>query len=125
MTVPGQIRHVRHLFKVSCLAVGFSSGLCLSQPPSGVHNATVRLEPHEGQTAFKIGDPVIVDLVFTSRSPGAVVKTDNNPVRPLSDGIDVSPDGDGFARMTLFVANQLTEILSLVCPATRSACQSC
>jgi len=112
MTVPGQIRHVRHLFKVSCLAVGFSSGLCLSQPPSGVHNATVRLEPHEGQTAFKIGDPVIVDLVFTSRSPGAVVKTDNNPVRPLSDGIDVSPDG-GWVRTHDTLRGQSTDGNSL------------
>src|ERR1700687_2444086 len=57
----------------------------------------VRLEPHNGQTHFKIGDPVILDLVFTSRSPGYVVNTDTTPYPPVSDLVELAPE-DGWVR---------------------------
>jgi len=60
-------------------------------------DTSVRLEPHNGRAAFKIGERMILDLVFASGSPGFVVKTDDSPVRPVSDEIDVSPDG-GWVR---------------------------
>lgn len=64
---------------------------------SAGEDATVRLEPHKGRTSFKIGDPVILDLVFTCGSQGSVVKTDDSPAQPVSDHIDISPDG-GWVR---------------------------
>jgi hypothetical protein len=40
--------------------------------------ATVRLESHEQQTEFKVGDPITVDLVFTAKSNGYAVLMDDN-----------------------------------------------
>jgi hypothetical protein len=83
------------------LALSISCGLCLSQTPNGAHSAAgeaaVHLEPHAGRTIFRIGEPVILDLVFASRSPGYVVKTDDNPHLPASDQVDIAPDG-GWVR---------------------------
>jgi len=102
MTLTGRIQNLRTLFQLTCLAIVLSCAMCMSQPPSRVDNASVRLEPHEGKSAFKIGDPVILDLVFTSRSPGAVVKTGDNPYRPVSDRVDVSPDGGWIRTHAIF-----------------------
>lgn len=89
------------LCQVSCLALGISCGFCFGQTPDRVDSAgggaAVHLEPHEGRTSFRIGDPVILDLVFASRSPGYIVTTDNNPNQPASDEIDIAPDG-GWVR---------------------------
>ena len=83
------------------LALGISCGLCLSQTLDGAHSAAgegaVHLEPRTGRTTFRIGEPVILDLVFASRSPGYVVKTDDNPYSPASDQVDIAPDG-GWVR---------------------------
>jgi len=59
--------------------------------------ATVRLEAHNGQTHFKIGDPVILDLVFTSRTPGYVVNIDTTPYPSVSDLVELAPE-DGWVR---------------------------
>ncbi len=59
--------------------------------------ATVRLEAHNSQTHFKIGDPVILDLVFTSRSLGYVVNTDTTSYLPVSDLVELAPE-DGWVR---------------------------
>jgi hypothetical protein len=59
--------------------------------------AAVRLETHNGQTRFKLGDRVMVDLVFTSRTPGYVVNTDAYPYRPVSDLAEVVP-AEGWVR---------------------------
>lgn len=59
--------------------------------------AMVRLAVHDAQTQFKIGDPVVLDLVFTSAATGYVVNTDTNPYLPAPDVIKVSPDG-GWVR---------------------------
>jgi hypothetical protein len=58
---------------------------------------SVHLEPHQGITQFKLGDPVMLDLVFSSREPGYVVNTDPNPYRPVPDIVDVAPSG-GWVR---------------------------
>jgi hypothetical protein len=87
--------------QLACLALGISCGLCLSQTPNGAGSAggeaAVHLEPHAGRTTFRIGEPVILDLVFASGSPGYVVETDDNPYLPVSDQVDVAPDG-GWVR---------------------------
>jgi hypothetical protein len=57
--------------------------------------ATVRLEAHDGQTHFKIGDPVILDLVFTRWTPGYVVNNDTTPYLPASDLVELEPE-DGW-----------------------------
>jgi hypothetical protein len=59
--------------------------------------AAVRLEAHEGQTQFKLGDPVMLELVFTSRSPGYVVNTNTTPYLPVSDLVSVAPE-EGWVR---------------------------
>jgi hypothetical protein len=63
----------------------------------GDSRLAIRLEAHEGQTQFKLGDPVMVDLVFTSPSPGYVVITDTSPYRPASDAVHIVPE-DGWFR---------------------------
>jgi len=60
-------------------------------------DTTVRLEAHNAQTHFKIGDPIILDLVFSSRSPGYVVNTDTTSYRPASDLVELAPE-DGWVR---------------------------
>jgi hypothetical protein len=55
------------------------------------------LEAHDGQTEFKIGDPVTVDLVFTSRAPGYVVNTDTTPYLPVPDLVELAPE-EGWLR---------------------------
>ena len=59
--------------------------------------AAVRLEAHDRQTLFKIGDPVILDLVFTSRTPGYVVNIDTTPYLPVSDLVELEPQ-NGWVR---------------------------
>jgi hypothetical protein len=68
-----------------------------SAPAPGDSFAGVHLEPHAGQTSFKLGDPIILDLVFTGGSPGYVVKTDNSPYLPPTDQVDILP-GTGWTR---------------------------
>jgi hypothetical protein len=68
--------------------------------PVGTHEnsgAAVRLEAHDGQTRFNIGDPVILDLVFTSWTPGYVVNIDTTPYLPVSDLVALEPE-DGWVR---------------------------
>ena len=87
--------------QLAWLALGISCGSCLSQTPDGAHAAAgegaVHLEPHTGRTTFRIGEPVILDLVFASRSSGYVVNTDDKPHLPASDQVDIAPDG-GWVR---------------------------
>ena len=91
-----------HIWSLAMLAFGFAwgSGTAQNSTPLKVDTnsgATVRLEAHNGQTSFKIGDPVTLDLVFTSRSPGYVVNTDTTPYRPVSDLVELAPE-DGWVR---------------------------
>jgi hypothetical protein len=76
------------------LVVNWGSALA-QQPtpvqPAAVPGATVRLEPHKGGTEFKLGDPIVLDLVFTGHSPGYVVNTDRNPYQPTSDVASITP----------------------------------
>jgi len=73
------------------------------QSDTGTANVTVRLEPHDGQTHFKIGDRMLVDLVFTSPPGGYTVETDDNPSQSVRDLINVVPDGGWFrSHTTLF-----------------------
>jgi hypothetical protein len=58
---------------------------------------SVHLEAHEGQTKFTLGDPVRLDLVFTGRSPGYIVKTDSTPYLPVPDAVSVRPE-EGWVR---------------------------
>jgi hypothetical protein len=75
-----------HTSQLTILALGPTCGFGVAQ------NATpARLEPHDNQTHFKIGDPIVLDLVFTSRSPGYVVDTDTTPYFPLSNLVELAP----------------------------------
>ncbi len=64
---------------------------------NGSPAASVHLEPHEGKTQFKLGDLVVVDLVFTGSSPGYIVRTDTTPYPPATDNVFVNPE-EGWVR---------------------------
>lgn len=87
---------------MAILALGLVWGSSAAQnsAPVGTREnsgAAVRLEAHDGQTRFKIGDPVTLDLVFTSRSPEYVVNTDTTPYLPVSDLVELVPE-EGWVR---------------------------
>jgi hypothetical protein len=91
-----------HTSQLAILALGLAwgPGAAQNSTPVGTgenSGAAVRLEVHDGQTHFKIGDPVTLDLVFTSRSPGYVVNTDTTPYLPVSDLVELTPE-DGWVR---------------------------
>ena len=91
-----------HTSLLAILVLGLACGTVSGQDPMPVEthknsDTTVRLEAHNGQTHFKIGDPVILDLVFNSRTPGYVVNTDTTPYPPVSDLVELAP-GDGWVR---------------------------
>ena len=83
-----------HLALVA-LAVACPLGEAQTSPHSetGKADVTVRLEPHDGQTHFRIGDPILIDLVFTGPTGAYTVETDDNPYQSVRDVIDVLPDG--------------------------------
>ena len=85
---------------ILALSLAWRSGIAQNSTPIGVHEnsgAAVRLEAHDRQTLFKIGDPVILDLVFTSRTPGYVVNIDTTPYLPVSDLVELEPQ-NGWVR---------------------------
>ena len=85
---------------ILALSLAWCSGVAQNSTPVRTHEnsgAAVRLEAHHGQTHFKIGDPVILDLVFTSPTPGYVVNTDTTPYLPVSDLVELEP-ADGWVR---------------------------
>jgi hypothetical protein len=91
-----------HTSQMAILALGLAWGASAAQDSTPVgrgenSGAAVRLEAHHGQTHFKIGDPVTLDLVFTSRSPEYVVNTDTTPYLPVSDLVELAPE-DGWVR---------------------------
>jgi hypothetical protein len=85
-----------HTSQLTILALGPTCGFGVAQNATPARTdenagAGVRLEPHDNQTHFKIGDPIVLDLVFTSRSPGYVVDTDTTPYFPLSNLVELAP----------------------------------
>jgi hypothetical protein len=75
--------------------MGLSCRPGLAQPPTPIlptdsSGVTVRLEPHEKQTQFKLGDPITLDLVFTARSPGYAVFMDSNRFNAPQDLVNVT-----------------------------------
>ena len=95
---------------LAILALGLAWGSYAAQNPTPVKadqnsGATVRLEAHNGQTRFKIGDPVILDLVFTGRSPGYGVNTDTTPYLPVPDLVELAPES-GWVRSHISLRGQ-------------------
>lgn len=87
---------------IAVCATGFSCGPVLAQSPAPIlptdgSGATVRLEPHEKQTQFKLGDPITLDLVVTAKSPGYAVSMDGNRFNAPQDLVNVTP-ADGWFR---------------------------
>jgi len=87
---------------IAVFAIGLSCRPGLAQQsepisPADNSGATVRLEPHEKQTQFELGDPITLDLVFTAESPGYAVRMDNNRFNAPQDLVDVTPV-DGWFR---------------------------
>jgi len=85
---------------ILALSLAWGSGAAQNSTPVEVaqtSGATVRLESHNGQTHFKIGDPVVLDLVFTGRSPGYVVNTNTTSYLPVSDLVELAPES-GWVR---------------------------
>jgi hypothetical protein len=83
-------------------AMGLSCPPGLAQQPGPISPAdnsgvTVRLEPHEEQTHFELGDRITLDLVFTAKSPGYAVFTDTNEFNAPEDLVNVTPT-DGWFR---------------------------
>jgi hypothetical protein len=91
--------HTSQLAILALILAWGSGGAQNSTPVETDKNsgAAVRLEAHDGQTHFKIGDPVVLDLVFTSRSPRYVVNIDTTPYLPVSDLVELAPK-DGWVR---------------------------
>jgi hypothetical protein len=88
--------------KLVLLSPALACGWCAAQDAaagtaSNTPGLVVRLEAHNGQTQFKIGDPITVDLVFTSAAAGYSVDIDANLYQPSADIVYVSPDG-GWVR---------------------------
>ena len=46
--------------------------------PTDSSGVEVRLEPHEKQIHFQLGDPITLDLVLTAKFPGYAVFMDSN-----------------------------------------------
>lgn len=83
--------------------------------PTADAAANVHLEAHDGQTHFKLGDPIIVDLVFTGPTKKYIVKADNSPYLPPADQIEIAP-ADGWLRTRTTSRNlpiNITAIASL------------
>src|SRR6516162_2497844 len=85
-------------------------GSCAAQDASSAENdknvgPTVHLEAHKGQTEFRIDDPVVVDLVFTSRTPGYVVNTNPFRILPIPEIVEVMPDG-GWVRTHIAIQGE-------------------
>ncbi len=83
-------------------AVLVLTGVAVAQIPvspsdSSPETAIVHLEPHNGQTRFRMGDPIVVDLVFAGGSPSDVVVSAVNPYLPSPDQVDLEPV-DGWVR---------------------------
>jgi hypothetical protein len=59
--------------------------------PADNSGVTVRLEPHEKQTDFNLGDLVTLDLVFTAKTPGYALFMDSNRFNAPQDLVNVTP----------------------------------
>lgn len=77
-------------------ATGNAQSSASSKSDDSKPDVTVRLEAHDGQTRFKIGERVLVDLVFTSLTNAYTVETDDNPYLSVRDLINIVPDGGWF-----------------------------
>ena len=98
-------------FPTAILAIGLSLVTAAAQngqfglPDEGVGPVSVRLEAHEGQTKFKMGDPVTLDLVFASRSHKYEVDTNTDPYPPPRDLVHVTPKS-GWIRSRTVLSGQ-------------------
>jgi hypothetical protein len=108
------LHYVRSKLAVASLALlcAFANA---QNAPTADAAANVHLEPHDGQTHFKLGDPIIVDLVFTGATKKYIVKADNSPYLPPADQIEIAP-ADGWLRTRTTSRNlpiNITAIASL------------
>jgi hypothetical protein len=90
---------------VLALALTWGSGVAQNAAPARTEEnsgAEVRLETHNGQADFKIGDPIVLDLVFTAKSPGYEVNTDLRPYLPTSDEADIGPNAGWVQTHSVF-----------------------
>lgn len=69
----------------------------------------VRLEAHKGQTRFQIGDVVVVDLVFTSHSPGYAVDTATRPYLPPADLPEITPNAGWIRSHTVLTGQSMID----------------
>jgi hypothetical protein len=94
------VRSLVSLIAVSGVGLSCRPGLAQQLAPilpRDGSGATVRLEPHEKQTQFKLGDPITTDLVITVKSPGYAVFMDGNRFNAPQDLVNVTPT-DGWFR---------------------------
>jgi hypothetical protein len=89
------LRHIlSSMFSVAAIALSSGAGLTQDSAPvrrADSSGATVRLEAHEPQTQFKLGDPIVVDLVFTAESTGYAVLMDGNRFNAPQDEVNIAP----------------------------------
>ncbi len=86
---------------IAVSAVGLSCRPGSAQQPTAIlptdnSGVTVRLEPHENQTQLRLGDPITLDLVFTTQSPGYAITTDTNRFNAPQDLVNVTPSDGWF-----------------------------
>ena len=87
---------------IAAFAMGLSYRPGLAQQsgpisPADSSGVTIRLEPHEKQTHFELGDPIALDLVLTAKSSGYAVFMDSNGFNAPQDLVNVTPT-DGWFR---------------------------
>jgi hypothetical protein len=79
---------------VSAVVLSYRPGLAQELVPIAQADCprySVRLEPHEQRTEFKLGDPITVDLVFTAKSNGYAVLMDANQFNAPQDLVNITP----------------------------------
>jgi len=85
---------------ITIFVLGLSCHPGWGQPralPTDNAGVSVRLEAHEKQTRFNLGDPITLDLVFAAQSRGYAVLMDSNRFNVPQDLVNVTPS-DGWLR---------------------------
>jgi hypothetical protein len=80
-----------HRLLAGCLLLLAGSAIHAAPPPQGLD---VRLEPQDGRTTFVLGEPIVLDLLLSARTPGFQVNVLKSGV---GHQIDVSP-AEGWFR---------------------------
>ncbi len=94
------IRSYISLIAIFAMGLPYCPGQALQSvriSPADSSGVEVRLEPHEKQIDFQLGDPIQLDLVLTAKFPGYAVSMDSNRFNAPQELVNVTP-ADGWFR---------------------------